>query len=326
MRFVVLGAGAVGGVVGGRLAESGHDVTLIARGAHLEEIRRRGLVVRSPAGDRTLPLAAEADPEAARVGAGDVVLLAVKSQDTHGALQMLAAACPATVPVVCLQNGVANERAALRRFANVYAVPVMLPSFHLEPGVVAAKSAPTTGILDVGRYPRGIDDTARQVAAAFSGATFSAEARADVMRMKYSKLVMNLANAVQALFGEQEGAEVIIGRARREGRACLTAAGVDVASPEEDRARRGDHITVRPVDGEAGRGGSTWQSLARAAGSVEVDHLNGEIVLLGRLHGVATPVNAELQRWANDAARRLQPPGVADLDEFLARVAEPSRS
>jgi 2-dehydropantoate 2-reductase len=326
MRFVVLGAGAVGGVVGARLAESGHDVTLIARGAHLEEIRRRGLVVRSPDREVTLQLPAVPDPAAARISAGDVVLLAVKSQDTHAALQMLASACPATVPVVCVQNGVANERAALRRFANVYAVPVMLPSLHLEPGVVGAKSAPTTGILDVGRYPRGIDDTAEKVAAAFAGATFSAEARADVMRMKYAKLLMNLANAVQALFGEQEGTHEIIGRARREGRACLSAAGLDVASPEEDRARRGGHITIRPLDGEDRRGGSTWQSLARGAGSVEVDHLNGEIVLLGRLHGVATPVNAALQRWTNDAARRLQPPGVADLDEFVARVEAPSPS
>jgi 2-dehydropantoate 2-reductase len=320
MRFVVFGAGAVGGVVGGRLAEHGHDVTLIARGAHLAEIRRHGLVMHSPAGTATLRLPAFGDPAEARIGADDVVLLAVKSQDTEDALAALAAACPDTTPVVCLQNGVANERAALRRFAHVYAVPVMLPALHLEPGVVGASCAPTTGILDVGRYPRGVDATAEAIAAAFAGSTFSAEAHADVMRLKYSKLLMNLANAVQALFGEQDGGAALVAAARHEGRACLTAAGIDVASREEDLARRGDLLTPRPIEGMDRGGGSTWQSLARGAGAVEVDHLNGEIVLLGRLHGVPTPVNTALQRRTNEAARLRRPPGAADLDAFLADV------
>ncbi|HWC67267.1 MAG TPA: 2-dehydropantoate 2-reductase [Acidimicrobiales bacterium] len=320
MRFVVFGAGAVGGVVGGRLAEHGHDVVLIARGAHLEAIRRHGLALRSPAASVTVRPPAMADPADAQLGPGDVVLLAVKSQDTELALTALAAACPVATPVACLQNGVANERAALRRFANVYAVPVMLPSLHLEPGVVGASSTPTTGILDVGRYPSGVDDTAETIAAAFARSTFSAEVRPDVMRLKYSKLLMNLANAVQALFGERDGTEELVARARREGRACLEVAGIDVASREEELDRRGDLITIGPIDGMPRGGGSTWQSLARGAGSVEVDHLNGEIVLLGRLHGVPTPVNAALQRWANEAARVRRPPAMADLDAFLAEV------
>ena len=61
---------------------------------------------------------------------------------------------------MCLQNGVANESAALRRFANVYGICVMLPASHLEPGLVVAHSAPVPGILDVGRFPDGVDDTA----------------------------------------------------------------------------------------------------------------------------------------------------------------------
>ena len=74
---------------------------------------------------------------------------------------------------MCLQNGVANEPAALRLFPNVPAVSVARPTSHLEPGVVAAWSTPVTGLLDIGRYPTGIDQVDEGVAAGFRAATFS---------------------------------------------------------------------------------------------------------------------------------------------------------
>lgn len=321
MRFVVFGAGAVGGVVGGRLAEHGHDVTLIARGRHLAALRRDGLTVRSADGTVTLDLPTAADVYEAAITEGDIVLLAVKSQHTRDALRSLAGAAPPATPIVCLQNGVDNERTALRHFANVYAVPVMLPSAHLDPGVVEASSSPTTGILDIGRFPAGVDVLAEDVAAALRSSTFSSEARPDVMRFKHAKLLMNLANAVEALFGPRENTADLARRARQEGRACLAAAGIDAATREEDKARRADLLTIREIDGEPRAGGSTWQSLARDTGSVEVDFLNGEIVLLGRVHGVATPVNEALQRWTNDAARAGLAPGTVDLAAFLAELS-----
>src|SRR5690606_27633386 len=98
-------------------------------------------------------------------------------------------------------------------------------------------------------------------------------------------------------------------RARAEGEAVLTAAGIDFASREEDLAQRGALLRMRPIAGERRGGGSSWQSLARGTGTIEADALNGEIVLLGRLHGVETPVNALLQQVANDLARAGSPPG-----------------
>src|SRR5207302_10080301 len=102
------------------------------------------------------------------------------------------------IPVVCLQNGVDNERAALRVFPHVYGICVMCPTGHLEPGVVQAYSTPVTGILDIGRYPSGSDEIAEALAGALRASTFVSEARADIMRWKYAKLLMNLGNAVQA--------------------------------------------------------------------------------------------------------------------------------
>lgn len=319
MRFVVLGAGAIGGLVGGRLHQHGHDVVLVARGAHHDAIAADGLLLRSPDDEVRVLVPVVAHAGELSLGDDDVVLLAVKGQDTRAALDSLLDA-PADLPVVCLQNGVDNERQVLRRTSRTYAVPVMCPATHLRPGVVDASSAPVSGILDVGRYPEGVDEVAIAVAAAFATSTFSSQARPDVMRFKWSKLLMNLGNALEAACGPIGRERALYGAARAEGRAVLAAAGIDVASDEEDAARRGDLLRLRPIQGERRGGGSSWQSLARGTGSIEADTLNGEIVLLGRLHGVPTPVNELLQRTALRLARSGAPPGSMTADELAAEL------
>ena len=155
MRFIVYGAGAIGGVIGGRLFQHGHDVTLIARGRHYEALRTNGLRLRSTDEDVTLAVPTVDHPARLRLQDGDVVVLAMKTQDTRAALAALGETASAEVAIVCAQNGVDNERAALRRFENVYGMCVMCPAVHLEPGTVEAHSSPITGLLDLGRYPSG---------------------------------------------------------------------------------------------------------------------------------------------------------------------------
>ena len=122
-----------------------------------------------------------------------------------------------TIAVACVQNGVENERLALRHVADVYAVCVMLPASHLEPGIVEVSSIPTTGLLDLGRYPDGIDDRAHAIAGALSTSTFESIPRPDVMRMKYCKLLMNLVNAAQAFAEDScDTNEVVISAAALE--------------------------------------------------------------------------------------------------------------
>lgn len=320
MRFVIYGAGAVGGVIGGRLHEGGHDVTLVARGDHLRALQVHGLTLRSPDAEVTLPVPAVAAPAEARPEAGDVVVLATKSHHTAAAVTELATVAPPDIAVVCAQNGVENERLALRCFSRVYAMSVMLPATHLEPGVVEASSSPVTGLLDLGRYPSGIDDTATAVAGALTAAGFVSEARPDIMRWKYRKLLLNLGNAVEAITGSLGRDNPLLARVTAEGEAVLAAAGIDCATSEEDVERRGDLVRLRPIDGRRRPGGSTWQSLARGLGSIETDYLNGEIALLGRLHGVPTPANDLLQRLAGRLAAEGRPPGSVAADEVLARL------
>src|SRR5438132_1118195 len=194
MRYVVFGAGAVGGAIGGRLFEHGHEVVLVARGPHLEALRARGLELRSPDAAVTLPIPAVDGPGRVDFGPDDVVLLATKSQDTAAALDALRAVSREDLPVVCAQNGVDNERMALRSFARVYGMCVMLPASHLEPGVVEVNSSPVTGILDLGRFPSGTDDVARRMAADLEASSFSSRPDPAIMRQKYAKLLMNLGN------------------------------------------------------------------------------------------------------------------------------------
>jgi 2-dehydropantoate 2-reductase len=316
MRAIVYGAGAVGGVIGARLHQAGHDVVLVARGAHHDAIRDRGLRLEWPDGAETLAIPVVDHPARIEFGPDDVVLLAVKSQDTVACAEALAVSAPRSLPVVCVQNGVDNERAVLRTRPAVYGVCVMCPTGHLEPGVVVAYSAPVSGLLDVGAYPSRTDAISDEIAALFRSATFESESRPDIMRWKYGKLLMNLGNAIEAACGPRARAGELAARARAEGVACLSAAGIEFVDEEEDQARRGDRLTVRRVGGERRGGGSTWQSLARSTGDIETDYLNGEIVLLGRLHGVATPVNELLQRLAADLVRRRAEPGSVSIDEL----------
>ena len=110
MRIAVMGAGALGGYFGGRLAAAGHDVTLIARGAHLAAIRSNGLHIRSPRGDLQIPdISATDDP--ATVGHVDVVLFMVKNYDVESAGAAIGPMLGPDTMVVTCQNGIsAPER------------------------------------------------------------------------------------------------------------------------------------------------------------------------------------------------------------------------
>jgi 2-dehydropantoate 2-reductase len=113
MRFAILGSGAVGGYYGARLARAGHDVTFVARGAHLAAIRERGLSIRSSMlGDFTVATPAEEDT--ARVGPVDVVLLAVKTYDNPTALPLIKPMLGPGSAVLTLQNGVDSAQDVAR--------------------------------------------------------------------------------------------------------------------------------------------------------------------------------------------------------------------
>lgn len=321
MSFVVYGAGAVGGVIGANLLRAGRATTLIARGEHLASIRKGGLRLDTADGIETFDAPATDSAAGIDWSGAPVVLLTVKSHQTFTALDDLAAHAPADTVVVSAQNGVANETAILRRFRNTYAITVMLPASHLEPGVVVQRVHPVPGILDIGRFPTGTDSTAEAIAADLRAAGFESVPRPDLMTWKYRKLLMNIGNGIDAACTPGAAAEELNRLAIAEGEAVLAAAGIAVVDAEAERERRGDILQIRTDARQPPMGGSTWQSIARGTGNVEIDYLSGEIVLLGRLHGHPTPVNELVGHVTAELSRNGGEPRSIDASDLLAQLS-----
>ena len=244
----------------------------------------------------------------------------MKSQDTEAAARDLAAAA-GQVPVVAAQNGVANERTLARWFDHVHGMCVMMPTEHLEPGVVIAHSVPTTGILDLGRHPAGTDEVDDELAVALRASRFECVPRPDIMRWKYRKLLNNVGNAVQALCGLER-------RRRRSGLSTCSCTRPKRRSrqPGSTRSRRRRTTYAAATISSCVRWATDrvpaarpGRASARGAG-VETDFLNGEIALLGRLHGVPTPANARIQTLMTQAAESQSPPGSMTGADLLAAL------
>lgn len=313
-----MGAGAIGSTIGGRLAETGRDVLLVARGAHARALKDGGLVLAMP--DRVLRISVPTvTTDELILTADDVILLAVKSQDTESVLTRLASmpigerTAGELVPVYCVQNGVSNEDTASRFFTAVHGVGVNIPATHLEPGHVDAEGAPLSGALQVGSYPAGLDPVDLEVVEHLQASGFDAVAHHDVMAWKRAKLLRNVGNALEVLFAvhddpplgeaDERAVDAIAAAAKEEARACFAAAGLSVVDDDTYAAAIAGRARPTEVAGRPRRGGSTWQSVQRGQGSVETDFLNGEVVRLAKLVGVPTPVNAAIQARMRDAVR-----------------------
>ncbi|RKR76072.1 ketopantoate reductase family protein [Frondihabitans australicus] len=334
MRYVIIGAGAIGGTLGGRLAQhSSTPPLLIARGAHGEALASTGLRLRSPDEDVTVPVVTASSPDDVRLLVDDVLVIATKTQSVEAALQdwvdqpvfsdpseASLGSAGDLLPLFTALNGVASERIASRYFARVFAVCVWLPAVHLTPGEVVVRIAPSSGTFIIGRYGRAADDADRALLAAleadWTAATFRIFLTDDVMAWKHRKLLSNLGNAVQALVGPS-APKSIHDRLAAEGGSVLEASGITWPSDAEEEAWRGDAFDVRPVSGVTGDlGGSSWQSMKRG-GSIESDFLNGEIALMARLVGHQAPLNATVQRLARQAAGAGAGPGSMTGAELL---------
>ena len=316
MRYIIYGAGAIGGPIGASLFEAGREVVLIARGEHARAVAANGLRFGTPGGGwRTLPIPIVEHPRDLTIGTGDVVVFAMQSQGMASALEALSLVASPDVPVACAQNGVENERLALRHFANVHAIVVQLLGAYVEPGVVATSGAPLNGVCDVGRYPTGIDDVDRTMAADLTAAAIASVARADIMAYKYAKLVKNTTNALAAAIGASAPSTDLSRRAWKEAFDVFAAAGIAVSTEPDlrDGAQKRDLI-----DGVSYGGNSAFQSLERGRTRLETDYLNGEVVLLGRLHGVPTPVNTFLQELALRLVKERLPAGSMTIAEVEA--------
>jgi 2-dehydropantoate 2-reductase len=317
---IIFGAGAVGSILGGRLHQSGADVVLVARPAHVHAIRTDGLRLRMASHTDIIDVPAVTSIDELHPGKNDVVIITAKTQDTPAIHDALLAWNP-NAAVVCGTNGVEHERMALRRFERVYGMVIQMPSQFERPGEVTALFSPNNALVDVGRYPSGIDETASALAAIIEASPrLSCQPDADVMVQKHAKLLLNLGNAADAACGRDGRNAGVVAVAIEEGRRVLDAAGIRYRQADEVKKQMRDRMATMQFDipvGDTFLGGSTWQSLAKGATTLETDYFNGEINMLGRMHGIATPANLFLQQLATKMLHEKAQPGTrstADLD------------
>jgi len=297
-RYVVIGAGALGGILAAELHDNGVDAVLVARGAHGEAIRSDGLRIRRPHTTDVVLVPVASGPDDITLQPDDVLVLAVKTQDVETVLQtwswlpVAGGGVAADLPVLTLQNGLAAEDAVLRRFGEVYAATAWIATSHLTPGEVVSPSWPTVGIIWLGTHRSGTRERAERIATDLRTARFAATVVDGVARWKAHKLRGNVTNGLDLFTGDEADLAEAGALLLAELDAVYAAAGIDPIDPAEAITDL-PSLDIDPVPGHEHRR-STWQSFARGAGS-EIDYLNGEIVLLGRLHGVLTPVNQRLQ-------------------------------
>src|SRR5437667_243921 len=187
MRVAVLGSGGIGGYYGALLARSGHDVSFIARGAHLEAMQRRGLTVRTPDGESTIRVTAAADT--ASVGPVDLALSCVKSYDTEPAAQALKPLRARDTAVVTLQNGVDNV-AAIAGVAGTRAVlpgAVYVALQLAGPGVVVRTGG--EGKIVFGEPAGPLTDRVQRIASAFEASGIPHEVSTGIERVLWTKFL-----------------------------------------------------------------------------------------------------------------------------------------
>lgn len=315
-RFIIIGAGAVGGALAAQLAPAGHDVVVVARGEHGRRIAENGLVVRRPGGVETVRLNVVSGPQDITLRVSDVLIFAIKTQDAECALEEWAwqpvtndagaepdapVLSSSDLPIVTFQNGLATEPLALRRFRRVYGATIAIAASYLTPGeIVSPSPAPAVGMIWIGRYGQPRDPWQDAVADFFTAAglvTFSVD---DVRESKGAKLLGNVGNALDLLEGSVEDTARARQLLRAEATEVLRAAQWPL--PTGDALDYGGvKFRVDPVEGHVPGKSSTWQSFERSVSS-EVDYLNGEIVLQARLHGLRAPSNERLQWLAGRAS------------------------
>ncbi|MDN3495320.1 2-dehydropantoate 2-reductase N-terminal domain-containing protein [Planococcus sp. APC 4015] len=319
-RYIVIGAGAVGALLAAQWTIAKVPVTLVARGRTHDVIRRSGVRVRRPEGDDVVAVPTVASIVEAEPVASDTVVLAVKSQDAETAIAEIAwvpladgTGTVADLPILTLQNGLASEDAALRRFDRVIGVSIGIPASHLEPGVVVSPARPVVGVAWIGGYPASQPGEEERHRGAFARAQFAALIEPDIVAAKRRKLIANLRNVVDvfdATIEQQDHAEAAL---VQEARRVFAAAGLAVAPPPWDAPR----LDVADVAGHEPGHLSTWQSFARGASS-EVDFLSGEIALIARRHGIDAPLNSAVARELGALAARGGRPGEVPLPPEFA--------
>ena len=305
MRIAVMGSGGTGGYFGGLLARAGEEVTFIARGAHLEALRMRGLTVKSRlAGEFALPVRATDSPE--EVGPVDLILFCVKTYDTDTAAESIRPLIGPDTMLLSLQNGVENaERIAqIAGHESGLGAAAYVVSATEAPGVVAQTAGP--GNIVFGELAGGMSERTERLHGVLQGAEIAAEVHPDVRIAIWQKFLFICAfSGVTALTRVPIGSvladrvtHALFRGTLEEVEAVARSGGIELPADCVEQAL----ATAAAVE-PWGRG-SMYHDLAHRL-RLELEALNGEVVRRGRENDIQTPLNfaiyAALRPYINGA-------------------------
>lgn len=293
MKIAVVGSGAVGGYFGGRLAQAGHDVTFIARGAHLEAILQDGLHVESLQGDFTIhPAKATDRPE--EIGTVDVVLCCVKTwQVSAAAAAMMRPLVASETVVIPLQNGVEAHTTLAETLGSDHVLPgtCRLISMIKAPGRIAHVGAEP--FVSFGELDGQPSERAEAIAGAFAEAQgLSVAVSADILADLWKKFMLI---APWGGVGALTRAPIGVMRSVPETRAMLENSICEVFAVATAHdvildAAAADNI-IRFIDKLPHDGTASMQRDIMAGRPSELHEQTGAVVRFGEAAGVATPVN-----------------------------------
>jgi 2-dehydropantoate 2-reductase len=189
MRIAVMGAGAVGAYFGAKLSASGHNVAFLARGAHLDALRREGLQVDSPGGNLRIQNALFTN-DPGEIAAVDLILFCVKSYDTDAAVGTLAPMMGSATTILSLQNGVDNADKIAARWGEkrTLAGVVYLGSQLVSPGTIKHSAG---GRIIFGELNGVVRNTTQSVERALTAAQIPCEISKDIRKAQWRKLLWN---------------------------------------------------------------------------------------------------------------------------------------
>jgi 2-dehydropantoate 2-reductase len=316
MRIAIVGAGAIGCVVGGMLTKAGQDVVLIDQWPeHVETMKRRGLKLGGTCGDHVIAVQARHVHEAQAIDAPfDAVFIAVKSYDTEWATALAVRHLGPEGVVVDFQNGLNDERVArvAGRHRTLGCV-ITIGAGLYEPGHALRTDTSPVG-FKIGELDGRDTPRARRLAEVMT-AVAPAKVTTNLHGERWSKLAVNcMANPLAGLSGlgsaelrtEPQPAQIAIqiaGEVVQVGRACGHEVeplfGIEAERFVDAAAGRGrDQVLADMAAGaRALRGGrpSLLQDVMRGR-RTEIDYLNGAVVAEGRRTGVKTPFNEAVVR------------------------------
>ena len=310
MRVLVVGAGAIGSVLGGLLARTGHDVTLLGRAWHLEAVRRQGLTISGLFGEhRVLNLTTATHPDEITRGAEfDWLFVCVKAYQTASAAELLGRFLGRRTLVCAFQNGLGNYEALVQRIpAERLALGCVIFGVEIEPGrvrVTVCADEVLIGAPDA-RFPQ---EQAVQLASVLQASGVPCRATATILAAIWAKVLYNCAlNGLSTLLGVPYGKLLEHPQARRLMQAVIEEAyrvgrAHRIRLEPQTAAAYLDALFTRLIPDTAAHRSSMLQDLSTGR-STEIEALNGALVRLAREAGLEAPVNALVARLVHAKER-----------------------